>query len=194
MTSFLGFRREHVAWNYKKTGNPVYLHIVQRQKPEPNEADRPLKKPTLLAIGVEGGFSDQETECDEVFEIIILHGFFSLPFPSVDLPEKVTLYSIQEIIGQAEKEFRVEVEARIPQQRAMASKCSGFLWKGHVYSCYKMMIQKDRSMQSMEVLSSGISVAHIASSEDTSMGANNAITPAATADNKRKRLHSPQRQ
>ncbi|KAL5216276.1 hypothetical protein ABZP36_007677 [Zizania latifolia] len=73
------------------------------------------------------------------------------------------------------------------KERAMASKCSDFLWKGHVYSCYKMMIQKDRSMQSMEVPSSGISVAHIASSEDTSMGANNAITPVAIADNKRKR-------
>ncbi|KAG8053209.1 hypothetical protein GUJ93_ZPchr0001g33060 [Zizania palustris] len=34
----------HVAWNYEKTGNPVYLHIVQRPKPEPDEADRPLKK------------------------------------------------------------------------------------------------------------------------------------------------------
>ncbi|KAG8053224.1 hypothetical protein GUJ93_ZPchr0001g29930 [Zizania palustris] len=89
MTSFLGFGREHVAWNYEKTGNPVYLHIVQRPKPEPDEADRPLKKPTLLAIGVEGGFSDQEPECDEGFEIIILPEFFSLPFPSVDLPEKV---------------------------------------------------------------------------------------------------------
>ncbi|KAL5228685.1 hypothetical protein ABZP36_016950 [Zizania latifolia] len=89
MTSFLGFGREHVAWNYEKTGNPVYLHIVQRRKPEPDEADRPLKKPTLLAIGVEGGFSDQEPECDEVFEIIILPDFFPLPFPSVDLPEKV---------------------------------------------------------------------------------------------------------
>lgn len=53
MTSFLGFGREHVAWNYEKSGNPVYLHIVQRRKPEPDdEADRPLKKPTLLAIGM----------------------------------------------------------------------------------------------------------------------------------------------
>ncbi|EAY92780.1 hypothetical protein OsI_14584 [Oryza sativa Indica Group] len=41
MTSFLGFGR-----------NPVYLHIMQRRKPEPDdEADHPLKKPTLLSIG-----------------------------------------------------------------------------------------------------------------------------------------------
>lgn len=52
MSSFLAFGREHVEWNYEKTGNPVYLHIVQRRKPEADEADRPLKKPTLLAIGM----------------------------------------------------------------------------------------------------------------------------------------------
>jgi len=52
MSSFLGFGREYVEWNFEKTGNPVYLHIVQRRKPEPDEADRPLKKPTLLAIGM----------------------------------------------------------------------------------------------------------------------------------------------
>uniref|UniRef100_A0A0E0BY01 ubiquitinyl hydrolase 1 n=1 Tax=Oryza meridionalis TaxID=40149 RepID=A0A0E0BY01_9ORYZ len=92
MTSFLGFGREHVAWNYEKSGNPVYLHIVQRRKPEPDdEADRPLKKPTLLAIGVEGGFTDQELEYDEAFEIVILPEFTSLPFPSIDLPEKVRI-------------------------------------------------------------------------------------------------------
>ncbi|XP_052166603.1 ubiquitin carboxyl-terminal hydrolase 14 isoform X1 [Oryza glaberrima] len=98
MTSFLGFGREHVAWNYEKSGNPVYLHIVQRRKPEPDdEADRPLKKPTLLAIGflqfigVEGGFTDQEPEYDEAFEIVILPEFTSLPFPSIDLPEKVRI-------------------------------------------------------------------------------------------------------
>ncbi|XP_006645559.1 ubiquitin carboxyl-terminal hydrolase 14 [Oryza brachyantha] len=92
LSSFLGFGKEHVAWNYEKTGNPVYLHIVQRRKPEPDdEADRPLKKPTLLAIGVEGGFNDQEPEYDEAFEIVILPEFTSLPFPSVDLPEKVRI-------------------------------------------------------------------------------------------------------
>ncbi|KAF7028430.1 hypothetical protein CFC21_040353 [Triticum aestivum] len=91
MNSFLGFGREHVAWNFEKSENPVYLHIVQRRKPEPDEADRPLKKPTLLAIGVEGGFSEQEPEYDVTYEIVILPEFVSLPFPSVDLPEKVRL-------------------------------------------------------------------------------------------------------
>jgi hypothetical protein len=52
MSSFLGFGREQLEWNYEKTGNPVYLHIVKRRKPEADEADRLLKKPALLAIGM----------------------------------------------------------------------------------------------------------------------------------------------
>lgn len=83
-----------------------------------------------------------------------------------------------------------------------------FLWQGHVYSCYRVMIrEEDRSMQqsSREVASSGVSVAHIGMSSDSSsiaMGANNnnnnnnsnsnaTTSTEATPDNKRKRLHSP---
>lgn len=49
MCTFLGFGKDFVTWNFEKTGNPVYLHIRQERKPVPE--DRPLKKPTLLAIG-----------------------------------------------------------------------------------------------------------------------------------------------
>ncbi|KAI4973557.1 hypothetical protein ZWY2020_041085 [Hordeum vulgare] len=51
MNTFLGFGREHVTWNFENSENPVYLHIVQRRKPEADETGRPPKKPTLLAIG-----------------------------------------------------------------------------------------------------------------------------------------------
>lgn len=50
MNSFLAFGKDYVAWNYEKTGNPVYLHIKETAKSVPE--DRPLKKPTLLAIGI----------------------------------------------------------------------------------------------------------------------------------------------
>ncbi|KAI4992381.1 hypothetical protein ZWY2020_051798 [Hordeum vulgare] len=29
MNSFLGFGREYVAWNFEKSENPMYIHIVQ---------------------------------------------------------------------------------------------------------------------------------------------------------------------
>ncbi|XP_042493957.1 uncharacterized protein LOC122073437 [Macadamia integrifolia] len=48
MNSFLAFGKDYVGWNYEQTGNPVYLHLKQMKKSIPE--DRPLKKPTLLAI------------------------------------------------------------------------------------------------------------------------------------------------
>ncbi|KAL7585980.1 ubiquitin carboxyl-terminal hydrolase 14 [Lactuca sativa] len=89
MNTFLAFGKDYVGWNFEKTGNPVYLHIKQTKKAIPE--DRPLKKPTLLAIGVDGGFDNQEPEYDETYNIIILPDYATLPFPSVQLPEKVRL-------------------------------------------------------------------------------------------------------
>ncbi|CAH9082884.1 unnamed protein product [Cuscuta epithymum] len=89
MNTFLAFGKEYVGWNYEKTGNPVYLHIKQERKPVTE--DRPSKKPTLLAIGLDGGFNNNEPEYDESYEIVLLPDYVTLPFPSVELPEKVRL-------------------------------------------------------------------------------------------------------
>ncbi|KAA8526881.1 hypothetical protein F0562_008890 [Nyssa sinensis] len=89
MNTFLAFGKDYVGWNFEKTGNPVYLHIKQTKKPVPE--DRPLKKPTLLAIGVDGGFDNHEPEYEESHNIVILPVYVTLPFPSVELPEKVRL-------------------------------------------------------------------------------------------------------
>lgn len=89
MWTFLAFGKDYVGWNYEKTKNPVYLHIKQTMKPVGE--DRPSKKPTLLAIGVDGGFDNSEPEYEESYEIVILPDYSSLPFPSVELPEKVRL-------------------------------------------------------------------------------------------------------
>ncbi|KAH7546526.1 hypothetical protein FEM48_Zijuj01G0210100 [Ziziphus jujuba var. spinosa] len=93
MNTFLAFGKDYVGWNYEKTGNPVYLHIKQTKKLAPE--DRPSKKPTLLAIGVkcqhgiDGGFDNNEIEYEDAYSIVILPGYVTLPFPSVELPEKV---------------------------------------------------------------------------------------------------------
>jgi len=89
MNTFLAFGKDCVGWNFEKTGNPVYLHIRQTKKLVPE--DRPLKKPTLLAIGVDGGFDNNEPEYEETQNIVILPDYVTLPFPSVELPEKVRL-------------------------------------------------------------------------------------------------------
>ncbi|XP_021287815.1 ubiquitin carboxyl-terminal hydrolase 14 isoform X2 [Herrania umbratica] len=89
MNTFLAFGKGYVVWNYEKTGNPVYLHIKQTKKLVPE--DRPSKKPTLLAIGIDGGFDNNEPEYEETHSIVILPNYVALPFPSVELPEKVRL-------------------------------------------------------------------------------------------------------
>ncbi|ESR65257.1 ubiquitin carboxyl-terminal hydrolase 14 [Citrus sinensis] len=90
LNSFLAYGKDHVGWNFEKTGNPVYLHIKQTRKLVAPE-DRPSKKPTLLAIGVEGGFDNNEAEYDETHSIVILPEYVTLSYPSVELPEKVRL-------------------------------------------------------------------------------------------------------
>ncbi|KAL5737886.1 hypothetical protein ACOSP7_030647 [Xanthoceras sorbifolium] len=89
LNSFLAYGKDCVGWNYEKTGDPVYLHIKQTRKLVPE--DRPSKKPTLLAIGIEGGFDNSEVEYEETHSIVILPDYVTLPFPSVELPEKVRL-------------------------------------------------------------------------------------------------------
>ncbi|KAJ0026411.1 hypothetical protein Pint_07195 [Pistacia integerrima] len=45
----------------------------------------------FLVPGVEGGFDNNEAEYDDTHNIVILPDYVALPFPSVELPEKVRL-------------------------------------------------------------------------------------------------------
>lgn len=47
--------------------------------------------------GVEGGFDYQEIEYEETHNIVILPEYVSLPFPSVELPEKVWILLLDSI-------------------------------------------------------------------------------------------------
>ena len=52
----------------------------------------PPKKPTRLALGVEGGFdggAEPEEEWEEFHEIVLLPTKATVPFPNTDLPLKV---------------------------------------------------------------------------------------------------------
>lgn len=42
-------------------------------------------------VGIEGGFDNNEVEYEETHSIVILPDHVSLPFPSVELPEKVPI-------------------------------------------------------------------------------------------------------
>ncbi|XP_024356450.1 ubiquitin carboxyl-terminal hydrolase 14 [Physcomitrium patens] len=106
--SFLAFGKDYVMWNYEKTGNPVYLNI--QETPKQVSESRPHKKPTLLAIGVEGGFDSKVPEYEETYRIVILPDFISLLYPSVELPEKVRL-AVDGILAAVGAERKEEVAA-----------------------------------------------------------------------------------
>ncbi|CAN1154302.1 Ubiquitin carboxyl-terminal hydrolase 14 [Linum perenne] len=109
MNTFLAFGKDCVAWNYEKTGNPVYLHIKQTEKSIPE--DRPLKKPTLLAIGLEGGFDNNGAEYEESYSIVVLPEYATLPFPSVELPEKVVRLAVDAVLLAEGAERREQLAA-----------------------------------------------------------------------------------
>lgn len=118
MNTFLAFGKDYVGWNYEKTGNPVYLHIKQTKKAVPE--DRPLKKPTLLAIGMDGGFDNNEPEYAESHNIVILPDYVTLSFPSVELPEKVRL-AVDAILMAEGAERKEQLAAWTAEKKQMSA-------------------------------------------------------------------------
>ncbi|GMI74175.1 ubiquitin-specific protease 14, TITAN6, TARANI, phosphate deficiency root hair defective1 [Hibiscus trionum] len=129
MNTFLAFGKDHVAWNYEKTGNPVYLHIKQTKKLV--SEDRPLKKPTLLAIGIDGGFDNNEPEYEETHNIVILPSHVTLPFPSVELPEKVRL-AVDAILMAEGAERKEQVAAWTADKKQISAYAMELLQIGNV--------------------------------------------------------------
>ena len=61
------------------------------------EEEPPQKKPTRLAIGVEGGFEGgvvEKAEYEDHTSIVILPEYQTIPLPSPDLPQKVGIVCV----------------------------------------------------------------------------------------------------
>ncbi|XP_078729533.1 ubiquitin carboxyl-terminal hydrolase 5-like isoform X1 [Lampetra fluviatilis] len=91
LNSFLGFGREHVERHFRRTGQRLYLHIQRTRKQEEDKSaardeDPPRKKPTRLAIGVEGGFSVEadRAEYDEVVTLVVFPEYLRLSLPELE--------------------------------------------------------------------------------------------------------------
>lgn len=108
LTSFLGFGEEYVQKYAEKSGNYVFLHIY-REKHLKDDAAKgedeagPERKITRLAIGVEGGYNDNDTKNYEYknnYSIVVMPDIqHKLPFPNNDLPMIVT-QSVESILTQ----------------------------------------------------------------------------------------------
>lgn len=78
MNTFLGFGSQYVDRHYARTGQRAYLHITRTRKAKKEDDSNsasghpPKKKPTRLAIGIEGGFDVDQDQYEEEIKVVIL--------------------------------------------------------------------------------------------------------------------------
>lgn len=92
--NFMGVGRQWLELHHRKTGDRLFLHIKKKELPKeikPDGEEPPGKKPTRLAIGVEGGFSGgiEKVEYEEIIKLVVFPGLQEIPLPCVDLPQKI---------------------------------------------------------------------------------------------------------
>ncbi|XP_038140323.1 ubiquitin carboxyl-terminal hydrolase 5 isoform X1 [Cyprinodon tularosa] len=77
MNSFLGFGSQYVDRHHARTGQRAYLHITRTRKNKKEDENNsgsghpPKKKPTRLAIGIEGGFDVEQELYEEDVKVVI---------------------------------------------------------------------------------------------------------------------------
>ncbi|XP_071372288.1 ubiquitin carboxyl-terminal hydrolase 5 isoform X4 [Centroberyx affinis] len=76
MNSFLGFGSQYVDRHHTRTGQRAYLHITRTRKTQEDDNNSgsghpPKKKPTRLAIGIEGGFDVEQEQYEEDVKVVI---------------------------------------------------------------------------------------------------------------------------
>jgi len=126
LNNFFGFSKKYALKNYTKTKDPLYLHYrrVARPKKEDSSStttttttsdsdthddshlkEPPKKRPTILGIGIEGGFevdSIPRVEYDNIYSLVLLPDFITIPYPpssnDAKIPEKIN-QSIAAIIA-----------------------------------------------------------------------------------------------
>ncbi|XP_043972773.1 ubiquitin carboxyl-terminal hydrolase 5 [Gambusia affinis] len=78
MNTFLGFGSQYVDRHHARTGQRAYLHITRTRKAKKEDENNsgsghpPKKKPTRLAIGIEGGFDVEQELYEEDVKVVIL--------------------------------------------------------------------------------------------------------------------------
>lgn len=101
MNKFIGLGKRFVESYYRKTGNAVFLHLKRIRKELPQEEESPPeKKPTKMAIGLEGGFNPDEKKYvfEEQNSVVVLPEWTVIPLDTPDLPDIVQI-SVAAILG-----------------------------------------------------------------------------------------------
>jgi len=115
LNSFYGFCQEHIKRNYELNKGNVYLNIKKIKKPAPpKQEEKEEKKPTILAINVEGGFKDEDDQADssydELLSLVCLDVNKVFPLPDDNLPYKIQ-ESIKGILNNQSAERKQDIKA-----------------------------------------------------------------------------------
>ncbi|XP_067951524.1 ubiquitin carboxyl-terminal hydrolase 5-like [Watersipora subatra] len=88
MTQHYGFGKRYVEEYHRNSGCRVFLHMKRKRKILPQNDEPDKKKPTRLAIDVDGGFDSSQTKYDIVEEnsVIVLPEWKSFTLPDETLP------------------------------------------------------------------------------------------------------------
>lgn len=109
LSSFLGFGEDYVRQYAEKTGNAVFLHVhrekflKEEHKQKKDDEAGPERKITRLAIGVEGGYIDENNvkyDYKTTYAIVVMPGGERISYPNeLELPMLVT-QSVEAILAQ----------------------------------------------------------------------------------------------
>lgn len=137
LTSFLGFGEEYVQGYAKKTGNFVFLHIRREKLEKKKEGGKnasgmnddsnngPVRKITRLAIGLEGGYNDKDTENYEIKEtlsIVVMPNIgVKITYPNADLPN-IVIKSVEKVLAQESATKKLEKDLLTGNRRESISK------------------------------------------------------------------------
>lgn len=135
LATFLGFCEDHVNLHISKTPHRVFMHFKKVKKPlteTDNAADfPPKKKPTRLAIGVEGGFDVEKpkVEYDEFNSLSVLGTGgepLVIPLTSADIPSQVQL-AIAGVITADTAAYKDQVASWDGEKRVVSKHASNLL-------------------------------------------------------------------
>lgn len=133
LATFLGFCEEHVPLHISKTSHRVFMHLKKVKKAEPDSSIDfpPKKKPTRLAIGVEGGFDVENSKVEyEEFNSLSVLGTggdpLVIPLPNAELPLQVQL-AIAGVIAADTSAYKDQVASWDGEKRVVSKHANNLL-------------------------------------------------------------------
>eukprot|EP00761_Pharyngomonas_kirbyi_P014424 gb/GECH01014454.1/.p1 GENE.gb/GECH01014454.1/~~gb/GECH01014454.1/.p1 ORF type:complete len:973 (+),score=217.28 gb/GECH01014454.1/:1-2919(+) len=99
LSTFLGLCSRHLPIHYNRTHSPLYFHIQRsyREKPQQEKEQSQPEQPTVLGIGVPGGFSADPDDGVEAIDTFSLH--VHPQDHDISLPDENSLEHLPDVVS-----------------------------------------------------------------------------------------------